>query len=151
MRTIIYPETICRLPPIFLGGSTSKGDWQQVIQDLFANTAAVFINTCRPDWDVKEPTREEKNDHIEWEFDWLDRTRLDFICVPADAKSPTVLLELGIAITKPLSASHAVVFIDPGYSHFHNARIACETAGVHVYTDFDEAVEKLKDLFLTSW
>lgn len=147
MTVLSYPDLISKKMPIFLGGSTAKGDWQKKVIDAFEGTGAVFINTCRPDWDINEPTREQKNLHIQWEFNWQSRVLNDFICIPADAKSPTVLLELGIAITKN---GHAVVFIDPAYSHFHNARIACDQMGVQIFTDFDEAVKKLKDLFLTS-
>lgn len=149
MKVMHYPEMLSKRCPIFLGGSTSKGDWQALVQEAFADTDAVFVNTCRPDWDVREPTREEKNDHIAWEFDMLDRCSVTFICIPENAsKSPTVLLELGIAITKSIGS--VVVYIHPSYSHYNNAVIACEQALVTPYVDFDEAVKKLKDLFLTS-
>lgn len=149
MKVITYPEFITRGKPIFLGGQTSKGDWQKEVEEFFTDTDAIFINTCRPDWDVKEPTREEKNDHIEWEFDWLDRTSVDFIVIPADAKSPTVMLELGIAIAKPYG-SCSVVYIHPDYSHFHNAKIACDVFGLDVHTNFHNAMSHLKELYLTS-
>ncbi|WEM34408.1 hypothetical protein [Xanthomonas phage X1] len=147
MTELFYPSNLSKPMPVFLGGSTAKGDWQKKVVAAFEDTHIPFINTSRPDWDVVEPNREQKNEHIAWEFNWQKRVLNHFICIPADAKSPTVMLELGLAIS---CHGNAVVFIDPEYSHFHNARIACETYGVRVFTDFDEAVEKLKDLFLTS-
>lgn len=147
MKIIGHPETFSRAMPIFLGGSTSKGDWQKVVQNYMADTAAIFVNTCRPDWDEVEPTRHEKNKHIEWEFNWMNRVLNYFICIPADAKSPTVMLELGLVLAKPMA--RGVIYIDPGYSHFENARIAAAEYGFKVETDFDVALKKLKDLFLT--
>ena len=135
---------------IFLGGSTAKGDWQQKIIAAFQDVEHVnFINTCRPDWDVTEPTRQEKNEHIEWEFQMLSHAEFVFICIPADAKSPTVALELGIALADQGREGNLVVFIDPAYSHFHNLRIACGVEHVEVHTNFDDAVAEMKDLFLT--
>ena len=148
MKIIQYPETSCSSIPVFLGGSTAKGDWQKLVEAYMVDTNATLINTCRPDWDLNSPTQAEKEKHMIWEFNWLDRSSFNFICIPADAKSPTVLLELGIAISKAPRVP-VIVFIDPSYSHFENARVACKTVNVGVHTDFDKAMYRLKNMFLT--
>ena len=148
MKVITYPTDLVKDMPIFLGGSTAKGDWQRQVEAFMADTTAALINTCRPDWDVTEPTREQKNDHIAWEFQWMERIMNYFICIPADTKSPTAMLELGLVLAKPLA--RAVIYIHPEYSHYHNARLAAAAYGHIIHTDLDEALKRLKDLFLTS-
>lgn len=149
MKIMMYPETISKAGPIFLGGSTAKGDWQREVINRLADTTATVINTSRPDWDVKAPTPFAVVDHIEWEMDWLNRAPIVFIYIPKDAKSPTVLLELGIAITRYPNLK-TVVCIEEGYSHFNNAVCACHAARIHPFINFDDAVKRLKDLYLTS-
>jgi hypothetical protein len=149
MDIIRYPEMLSFQGPIFLGGNTAKGVWQIDFADFMGDTGAVLIDTSRQDWNVTPPTPEEIEDHVDWEMDWLRRAPFVFICIPWDTKSPTVLLELGIAITRMFN-HRTVVYIEPGYSHFVNAEAACRQENIPVYTSFIDAAKRMKDLFLTS-
>lgn len=150
MKILRYPESLSMQAPIFLGGTTAKGDWQEKVAEYMSDTHAVLVNTCRPDWNNAILTPEDITAHATWEFDWLDRSAILFIYIPKDTTSPTVLLELGMALGLVSWMEKVIVCIEDGYSHKLNADAACNVAAVPVYDNLYDAMKKLKDLFLTS-
>ncbi len=147
MNIITYPSTMSETSTLFLGGNTAKGDWQEVVIDALAGSNVTVVNTSRKDWDRVSPKEEDIKRHIRWELDWLYRSTTRFICIPANTKSPTVLLELGAALSDEDATTF--VYVDPEYSHYNHVVTACQLKGVPVFTDFTRAVEKCKDLFLS--
>jgi len=141
-----FPETEAEAQTIFLGGSTASGKWQQDFAQFMADTDVTLINTSRPDWKNKILSLNDISEHVAWEMLRMNRADFIFIHIDKEAKSPTVLLELGIAIT----AHHrqVVVYLEEGYSHWTNAATACETAGIPFFVLQETAMKRMKDMYL---
>lgn len=125
---------------VFLGGSTAKGDWQEKVIERLSFANVNVVNTSRPDWNIKPPTEHEKKSHSRWEMFELYLADYAFIYIPADAKSPTVLLELGIALSK--GEGNVWVAVDRDYPWYDNVLEACSLHG-SVVQSFEEALDAL--------
>lgn len=142
MREIKSPEEIdFSFQSIFLAGSIEMGKaelWQNVFVDRFKDTACVFYNPRRDDWDSSwEQTKdnEQFREQVEWELNALSMANLIVFYFDPKTQSPITLMELGLFAN---TDKKVIVCCPEGYFRKGNVDIVCEKYKLHQAKNFDE-------------
>jgi hypothetical protein len=133
---------------VFLAGSIEMGfceDWQIKVSEIFNDYDVTFLNPRRDGWDstwTQEKINKEFAHQVNWEMDSLDSCDIIFMNILPDTKSPITLLELGLHA----DSKKIIVCCPDGFYRKGNVEIVCSRFNIPLYNNFDDAVEKLKQM-----
>lgn len=136
------------LKSIFLAGSIEMGkaeDWQLKVTEIFKDYELAFLNPRRDGWDetwTQEKINKEMSHQINWEMDNLDKCYTIFMNILPGTKSPITLLELGLYA----NSKKIIVCCPDGFWRKANVEIVCDRFNIPLYDNFDDAIEKLKQM-----
>lgn len=152
---VIKPDSLeqeCNMTSIFLAGSIEMGlaeDWQTKTSELFKDTDVTFFNPRRDGWDsswTQERINKEFAHQVNWEMDSLEECDIIFMNIIPGTKSPITLLELGLHA----NSKKIIVCCPDGFWRKGNVEIVCSRFNIPLYNNFEEAIEKLKDMIKNS-
>jgi hypothetical protein len=152
---VIKPDSLeqeCNTTSIFLAGSIEMGsceDWQTKTSEIFKDTDVTFFNPRRDGWDstwTQEKINKEFAHQVNWEMDSLDSCDIIFMNIIPGTKSPITLLELGLHA----NSKKIIVCCPDGFWRKGNVEIVCSRFNIPLYDNFEEAIEKLKDMIKNS-
>jgi hypothetical protein len=151
MKVIYAPLRIRGIlppPTVFLAGSIDLGtarDWQKEFEREFEHFPCTIYNPRRPDWDSswKQTSTDPKfSEQVNWELDFINAATNVFMFIGAESKAPISLLEFGIiASSRPKKLT---ICVEEGFYRRGNIEVVCERHDITLYSDFKQAVEKLK-------
>ena len=144
---IITPEEIVNkganrldAKSIFLAGTIDNGDslnWQDnvIIELINLGVSCNIYNPRREHWN-SNPSKEEMENQIKWEQDYLDKADIIVMVLLDDSKSPISLLELGLYA----KSCKLVVFCTPNFYRWDNIRLTCEKYNIELIQDLNPLI-----------
>ena len=112
MTTITCPDTLYKLPVVFVaGGISGCVDWQSEMIHLLDNDNIVLLNPRRDSFEVNDLNFSKFQ--IMWEYTHLKRADLVLFWFPAETLCPITLFELGVI---SLRGTDMVVGCHPQYT-----------------------------------
>lgn len=138
---------------VFLAGSIEQGsaeNWQTRIVDHLKtietpNELEIF-NPRRDNWDSSwpnDPHFDEFRNQVLWELEHISLSDVVFFWFDPNTKSPISLLELGIVLT---SEKHVIIYCPKEFYRYGNVEITASTFGEPVFTDPEQAIDRLTSL-----
>lgn len=134
-------------PSVFLAGTIDNGtsfNWQQLVIDALASTNCVIFNPRKATWDStldpKEVTSALRR-QVDWEQAAMCASSIVFFHFVGGSVSPISLLEYGVCYGLDKST---IVSCSADYFRFGNIKIMQDSIQEPTYTDFNKAVQFLK-------
>ncbi len=131
--------------PIFLAGSIEMGvaeDWQSYVAKRMEQFDCTIFNPRRTEWDSswkQEQRQDQFNEQVNWEMNYLDQSKIIFMYLSPETKSPISLLELGLH-----AASGKMIVVCPdGFWRKGNVEIVCARYGIPMYEDIESGIGAL--------
>lgn len=133
----------------FLAGSIEMGSaepWQERLVAEFKDSAIIFYNPRRDDWDSswkQDPTPGTQfHEQVTWELDHIDKADIVVFYFDPKTQSPITLFELGLCLA---SGKNVIVCCPDGYFRKGNVVITCKRFNVNVLNNFKELIEEIKN------
>jgi hypothetical protein len=132
---------------VFLAGSIAMGkaeDWQTEVEKALADENIVIMNPRRDVWPenvdqtINNITFREQ---VEWELFAQADADIILMYFHPETQAPITLLELGLFA----GDGNLVVCCPDGFYRKGNVDIVCDAYNLPVYTDFNKAVEAVKE------
>lgn len=135
-------------PSLFLAGSIEQNNaehWQKRVIEQFKDADdMIILNPRREEW-TEDMGRTAMDQQVNWELDALARADAVFMYFSPGTRSPISLLELGMfagANETGCVLNRMVVCCPDGFWRKDNVRIVCHRAGIPMYSNFDDALER---------